>query len=67
MKHFRRNVLAKSLQSPPAWGAWIETPVYNFGEIAGMSPPAWGAWIETLSTILKLAVEEVASRVGGVD
>ena len=56
-----------SIESPPAWEAWIETGSITAIQIIMMSPPAWEAWIETSGQNDTVLATEVASRMGGVD
>ena len=41
----------RPVTSRPAWGAWIETLVFDLRDHREWSRPAWGAWIETIRRI----------------
>ena len=56
-----------TIQSHPAWGAWIEIVEREIPPIALMSHPAWGAWIEIGTQQGDGDGDSVAPRMGCVD
>ena len=49
LKYLQKQVIQIPVESPPAWGAWIEIGRWRRASGLVTSPPAWGAWIEITS------------------